>query len=372
MTRILELRRTLAQEAHRRQSLERRHVARARHDHVRVPAAVVARPFPDADAGGAVLDGGAHVEILELGLLAGHDHVHVVAAPQAVIRDGQQGVGVRREIDPDHVRFLVDDVIDEPGVLVREPVVVLPPDVGRQQVVQGRDGPPPGNLPGHLEPLRVLVEHRGHDVDERLVAGEEAVPPGEEVPLEPSLAGMLAQDLHHPAVGAQLFVIGDAIGHPGSVGDLEQRVEAVGRGLVGPEHAEVPPLEIAPHHVPQEPAENPRGLPDDRPGARDGDGVVLRSSAGRDPVAAGRRWHAHWRSCAAGPRGPIAPGPARGLRARRTAPPPDSSSSIARAASRGPAAWPSPRAAPGANARILRSSCRPPPWARSTPWGCAG
>ena len=44
-----------------------------------------------------------------------------------------------------------------------------------------------------LQPLRVLVEHRVDDVDERLVAVEEAVPAGEQVALEPALAQVLAR-----------------------------------------------------------------------------------------------------------------------------------------------------------------------------------
>jgi hypothetical protein len=41
----------------------------------------------------------------------------------------------------------------------------------------------------------MLVEHRIDDVDERLVAVEEAVPAGEEVPLEPALAEVLRQQV---------------------------------------------------------------------------------------------------------------------------------------------------------------------------------
>jgi hypothetical protein len=43
----------------------------------------------------------------------------------------------------------------------------------------------------------VLVEHRIDDVDERLVAVEESVPPGEQVALKPPLALVLAEHFHH-------------------------------------------------------------------------------------------------------------------------------------------------------------------------------
>ena len=75
-----------------------------------------------------------------LGLFPGHDDVHVIAASQAVVRHRQETVGVRREVGPNDGSFLVDDVIDETGVLVGEAVVVLAPDVTRQQVVQRGDG----------------------------------------------------------------------------------------------------------------------------------------------------------------------------------------------------------------------------------------
>jgi hypothetical protein len=48
---------------------------------------------------------------------------------------------VGREVDADDLGLLVDDVVDEARVLVGEAVVVLPPDVRAEQVVEGGDGP---------------------------------------------------------------------------------------------------------------------------------------------------------------------------------------------------------------------------------------
>ena len=96
-----------------------------------------------------------------------------------------------------------------------------------------------GIVPRDLQPLRVLVEHRVDDVDEGLVAVEEAVAAREQVALEPALAEVLAQDLHHPAVGGEVVVAVAALGHPGAVGHLEHRAQPVRRGLVGAEDAEV-------------------------------------------------------------------------------------------------------------------------------------
>jgi hypothetical protein len=44
----------------------------------------------------------------------------------------------------------------------------------------------------------VLVEHRVDDVNEGLVAVEDAVAAGEQVALEPALAGVLREDLPNP------------------------------------------------------------------------------------------------------------------------------------------------------------------------------
>src|SRR5207247_1997614 len=95
---------------------------------------------------------------------------------------------------------------DEAGVLMREAVVVLPPDVRGEQVVERSERQPPGNAARDLQPLRMLVEHRVDDVDEGLVAVEQAVPAGQEVALEPALAEMLRQDLEDAPVRREVLV----------------------------------------------------------------------------------------------------------------------------------------------------------------------
>src|SRR5437899_1742681 len=59
---------------------------------------------------------------------------------------------------------------------------------------------------GGAQPFDVLVDHRVDDVDERLVAGEQPVPAGQQVALQPALAGVFRQDLHDSAVRVQMFV----------------------------------------------------------------------------------------------------------------------------------------------------------------------
>ena len=166
--------------------------------------------------------------------------------------------------------------------------MVLAPDVARQQVVERRDGRTPVELPGHLQPLGVLVEHRVDDVDERLVAVEQPVPSGEQVALEPPLAQVLRQDLHHPTVGRQVVVVRHGLGHPGAVGRLEHRRQPVGCGLVGTGDAER--VRVAAHDVAQPHAEDAGGLAAAGVRGGDVDGVVRGSRAGRGHGAADRRW----------------------------------------------------------------------------------
>ena len=91
-------------------------------------------------------DRGVHGQPLRQGVFAGHHHVDVMPAAQAVIEDRQQTIGVGRQVNAHDVGLLVDDVVEEAGILVREAVVILLPDVGGEQIVQRRDLPAPGQF----------------------------------------------------------------------------------------------------------------------------------------------------------------------------------------------------------------------------------
>ena len=73
-----------------------------------------------------------------------------------------------------------------------EAIVVLPPDVRREQVVERRNGAAPGKIVRDLEPLGVLVEHRIDDVNEGFVAGKKTVAACEQVTFEPAFALVFA------------------------------------------------------------------------------------------------------------------------------------------------------------------------------------
>ena len=65
------------------------------------------------------------------------------------------------------------------------------------------------------------------------------MPPGQQIAFEPALAQMLAQHLHHPAIRRDVVVVGQDLRHPDALGHFEHRVEAVGRGLVRTDDAEI-------------------------------------------------------------------------------------------------------------------------------------
>ena len=136
---------------------------------------------------------------------------------------------------------------------MREAVVILPPDVRGQQVIQRGDRPPPRDLPRHLQPLGVLIEHRVDDVHERLVGVEQPVPAGQQIAFEPALALVLAQHLHHAALAApDGRRPGCVSAIPLPLGRLEHVAQPVRDGLVRAEEAEVARLLIGLDDIAQE------------------------------------------------------------------------------------------------------------------------
>ena len=211
-------------------------------------------------------------------LLVGDDHVDVVGAAQAVVGDAQQAVGVGRQIDARHPRALVGDHVDEARVLMGEAVMILTPDGGADEDVERGNRRPPGNFDFRLlQPLGVLVHHRVDDVGERLVGVEQDVAAGEQIALHPALQRVLAQHLHHAAVGRELAAVGVFgldFGEPGLAARLVDRLQAVGRGLVGAEDPEI--VHVVAHHVAQELPEHVGVLDRRLPGPGDFDRVVAK------------------------------------------------------------------------------------------------
>ena len=68
-------------------------------------------------------------------VFARDDYVDVMTAAQAMVHYRQQAVGIRWKVNTYDLGLLIDDVVDETWVLVRESVVILAPDMRGQQVV---------------------------------------------------------------------------------------------------------------------------------------------------------------------------------------------------------------------------------------------
>src|SRR4029078_1335263 len=131
-----------------------------------------------ADALGAVRDRLVDGGELQVALLVRDDHVDVVGGAQAVVGRREEAGGVGRQVDARDGRALVGDHVHEAGVLVREAIVVLPPDRrGEQDVLGGDRGSPRHVDLGDVEPLGVLVEHGGDGGGGGPVRGEGGVPP---------------------------------------------------------------------------------------------------------------------------------------------------------------------------------------------------
>jgi len=70
------------------------------------------------------------------------------------------------------------------------------------------------------------------------------VPAGQEVTLQPSLTLVLAQNLHHPAVGGEVVVVRVDLGGVAAAGHLQHILPAIGVVLVGAEEAKVPAIQV--------------------------------------------------------------------------------------------------------------------------------
>ena len=147
-----------------------------------------------------------------------------------------------------------------PGSWCVKAVVVLSPDMRGKQVVERRDGTPPRNIAGDLQPFRMLVEHGIDDVDEGFVTGKETMAPGEEIAFEPALAHVFAQDFHHAAVRRKVLIGLKLRFHKGFIGGFKQGIETVRSGLVGTKDAEVLGVGVETHHVAQQLAEYTRRI----------------------------------------------------------------------------------------------------------------
>ena len=73
----------------------------------------------------------------------------------------------------------------------------------------------------------MLREHRIDHLRERFVGRPPAVAPREQVALKPSLAAVLAENLHNASLGADVIVDRNGFGHAAAIGRFEYGVQAI-------------------------------------------------------------------------------------------------------------------------------------------------
>ena len=139
------------------------------------------------------------------------------------------------------------------------------------------------------------------------------MPAGQEVALEPALALVLTEHLHHPAIGGEVVVKRIGLRDPGAIGDLEHVLPAVRIVLVRAEEPEVPRFHVQLHHIAEEPAHDPGGLGGGGPGGRHLDGIVAEVREAKVPeeqAAVRVRIGAHAARAPGGQGGQLGPEPA--------------------------------------------------------------
>ena len=238
---------------------------------------------------------------------------------------------------------------------MREPVVVLAPDRGRQQDVLGCDrGAPRHVVLADVQPLGVLVEHGIDDVGEGFIGVEEPVPPGQQVSLQPAEQRVLRQHLHDAPIDGKLTAVGvlrQHVGHPRLLARLVDGLKPVRGGLVRSKDAEA--RHVVLHHIAKVLAERLGVLVAARCRVTRRRRRTCESREARDPSAAVRRWRAGWRSCAGTLRRQAFELGHEPAAARRTVPRACSCASSPRGASGSPGCHAHRRTAPGASARTL-------------------
>ena len=96
----------------------------------------------------------------------------------------------------------------------------------------------------------MLRQHRIDYLRKCLVGGPHAVPSGQQIAFQPSLAAMLAQYLHQATIGAQVVINGNCLRHEAAFGSLENGAQAIRFSLIRAEHTKV--LRVQPEYIGKE------------------------------------------------------------------------------------------------------------------------
>ena len=86
----------------------------------------------------------------------------------------------------------------------------------------------------------MLAEHRIDDPNKRFITVEQAVPSGQKVSFQPTLALVLAEHrVQYPAGRREEFIVLHFTGIPLAVGDFKNRAQQIRDSLIGTEDTEI-------------------------------------------------------------------------------------------------------------------------------------
>ena len=105
-------------------------------DNISLAALIVAGPVPNTNAFCAMLNSVLGPEKLDMLLLIGDNHIDIVHAAEAMVHHGQEAVSIWRKVYAYYLGVFVCDDVQEPGILMREAVVVLSPDNGSEKKIE--------------------------------------------------------------------------------------------------------------------------------------------------------------------------------------------------------------------------------------------
>src|SRR5579872_1416792 len=121
--------------------------------------------------------------------------------------------------------------------------MILTPNGGGDQQIQGRDGGSPFDFGLALfQPLCMLIEHGVNDVKERLIRREKHVPARQNVALCPALESMFTEHFHDAAVPRELSaiqVLGLEFSQPSLFRSSVNGFKTVGSGFIRSKDPEI-------------------------------------------------------------------------------------------------------------------------------------
>ena len=138
-------------------------------------------------------------EVLQLRLLVDDDEVDVRARAQAVVGDRQQRVGVRRQVDPGHRTACVSTVWIRPGPWWLKPLWSLRHAVEVSSMLRLGTLARQGRCSASSSHLACWTVWEALTIAKASYVANMPCRPVKRVALEPAVAVVLGEHLHHPA-----------------------------------------------------------------------------------------------------------------------------------------------------------------------------